>query len=201
VERVRTHLATDLHDDLGAGLAEIAILSEVAKRKPADGVAEALEYTAQRARTLRASLSDIVWTVDPTRDLLADLIHRMRETALAMLEGENRNVQFVAPTEKEVEGIELPPALRRHLFLFFKESVTNTARHADATAVYVEVSMSARRLRVLVRDNGRGFDPQAPATGRGLTSLRYRASEMRGELRLDSAEGRGTEIELQLLLK
>ncbi len=97
-----------------------------------------------------------------------------------------------------MEGIELPPALRRHLFLFFKESVTNVARHADATAVYVEVSLSGRRLHVLVRDNGRGFDPQAQVTGRGLASLRFRAAEMRGELRLESAPGRGTEIELRV---
>jgi signal transduction histidine kinase len=200
VERVRIHLATDLHDDLGAGLAEIAILSEVAKRKPAEGAAEALEYTATRARTLRASLSDIVWTVDPTRDLLADLIHRMRETALAMLEAENRDVQFVAPSEKEVEGMELPPALRRHLFLFFKESVTNIARHAVATEVHLQISAANRDLRMNIRDNGCGFDPQAPVTGRGLASLRYRATEIHGELRLESAPGKGTDIELRVQL-
>jgi signal transduction histidine kinase len=201
MERVRTRLATDLHDDLGAGLAEIAILSEVAKRKPADGVAEALEYTAARARGLRASLGDIVWTVDPTRDRLADLIRRMRETSLAMLEAENRTVQFVAPSEEEVEGVELPPDMRRHLFLFFRESVTNIARHAGATAVHLELSITAGCLRMLVRDNGCGFDPGAPASGRGLASLRYRAAEIGGELRLESAPGQGTEIELHVPLK
>jgi signal transduction histidine kinase/ligand-binding sensor domain-containing protein len=199
VERVRTRLATDLHDDLGAGLAEIAILSEVAKRKPA-GNQEALEHVAERARGMRASLSDIVWTVDPARDRLADLIRRMRETTLVMLESGNRNVQFFAPADEEMERTELPPDLRRHLFLFLKESVTNIARHAGATAAAVEVSVSAGRLRLLIRDNGCGFDPQAPVTGRGLASLRYRATEMRGELRLKSAPGQGTEIELHVPL-
>jgi signal transduction histidine kinase len=200
MERVRTRLATDLHDDLGAGLAEIAILSEVARRKPADGVAEALEYTATRARGLRASLGDIVWTVDPTRDHLADLIRRMRETALTMLEAENRSVQFLAPSDAEVEDVELAPDMRRHLFLFFRESVTNIARHAGATSVHLELSMTAGSLRLLIRDNGCGFDPQKPAAGRGLAGLRYRASEMRGELHLESAPGRGTEIGLGVRL-
>jgi len=201
VERVRTRLATDLHDDLGAGLAEIAILSEVARRKPANGAAEALEYTAARARGLRAALGDIVWTVDPTRDHLADLIRRMRETALTMLEAENRSVEFAAPSETEMEDLELPPDLRRHLFLFFRESVTNIARHSGATNVHLELSIDAGHLRILIRDNGRGFDPHAPATGRGLASLRYRASEMRGELRLESTPGQGSGIELHVPLK
>ena len=197
IERLRTRLATDLHDDLGAGLAEIAIVNEVAKRNPGNGAADVLDYTATRARTLRSSLSDIVWTVDPTRDRLADLIRRMRETALTMLEAEDRTVQFQAPAEKEAEGVELSPELRRHLFLFFKEAITNIARHAGATAVYLELSMTVKGVRLLIRDNGRGFDPAAPAAGRGLASLRYRASEMKADLRLESAPGRGTEIELR----
>jgi signal transduction histidine kinase/ligand-binding sensor domain-containing protein len=201
VERVRTRLATDLHDDLGAGLAEIAILSEVARRQPANGAAEALEYTATRARGLRAALGDIVWTVDPTHDRLGDLIRRMRETALTMLEAENRSVEFAAPSETEMEDLELPPDLRRHLFLFFRESVTNIARHAGATAVQLELSVDAGHLRILIRDNGRGFDSGAPASGRGLASLRYRAAEMRGELRLESTPGQGTGIELHVPLK
>jgi ligand-binding sensor domain-containing protein/signal transduction histidine kinase len=197
LERVRTRLATDLHDDLGAGLAEIAILSEVAKRQPAAEVAVALEYTAARARGLRAALSDIVWTVDPTRDSLADLIRRMRETALTMLESEERTVRFLAPAGRELEGIELTPELRRHLLLFFKEAVTNIARHSGATAVHLELALADGYLHIVIRDNGCGFDLHTPAAGRGLTSLRYRASEIKGDLRLESTPGRGTEIELR----
>ena len=174
VERVRTRLATDLHDDLGAGLAEIAILSEVARRKPV-GEAEVLGHVAERARGLRAALSDIVWTVDPRRDRLSDLVQRMRQTALSMLESEDRRVAFTAPPEEQLETIELTPDLRRHLWLFFKEAVVNIARHSGASDVSVEVSFNARQLRLAIRDNGCGFDPDAPASGQGLVSLQYRA--------------------------
>jgi two-component sensor histidine kinase len=200
IERVRTRLAVDLHDDLGAGLAEIAVLSEVAKRKPA-GNQEALAHVAERARGIRASLSDIVWTVDPARDSVADLIRRMRETTLGMLESGDRSVQFVAPLDQDWEHTELAPDLRRHLFLFLKESITNIARHSEATAAWVEVSLGDGRLRLIIRDNGCGFDLKAPTSGRGLASLHYRADEMRGELRLESAPGQGTEIELRVPLR
>jgi signal transduction histidine kinase len=195
---VRTRLATDLHDDLGAGLAEIAILTEVARREASESAGNALAYVATRARGLRGALGDIVWTVDPSRDHLDDLVRRMRETALTMLENGNRNIHFSAPHENEMEHIELPPDVRRHLLLFFKESVTNIARHAEATDVSLELSLTGRRVRMLLRDNGRGFDPEKPAPGRGLSSLRYRAGEMKGDLRLKSTVGQGTEIELSV---
>ena len=195
LERVRTRLATDLHDDLGAGLAEIAILSEVARRKPL-GETEVLAHVAERARGLRAALSDIVWTVDPRRDRLSDLVQRMRQTALSMLESEDRRVAFVAPPEDQLETIDLTPDLRRHLWLFFKEAVTNVARHSGASDVSVEVAFNARQMRLAIKDNGCGFDPDAPATGQGLISLRYRAAELRGVLHLNSTPARGTAIEL-----
>jgi anti-sigma regulatory factor (Ser/Thr protein kinase) len=130
------------------------------------------------------------------RDRLSDLVHRMRQTALSMLETEGRRVEFIAPAEEQIERVELTPDLRRHLWLFFKEAVTNVARHSGATDVSVDFTLGPRQLRLAIRDNGCGFDPEATVSGQGLRSLRHRTAEMRGELRLDSAAGRGTEIEL-----
>ncbi|MBZ5618864.1 MAG: hypothetical protein LAQ69_09105 [Acidobacteriia bacterium] len=199
LERVRTRLATDLHDDLGAGLAEIAILSEVAKRQERPRTMELLDGIAGRARALRESMTDIVWTVDPREDCLADLVLRLRQTAFTMLESDERSVEFLAPGDEQLE-IELAPAVRRHVLLFFKEVVTNVARHAEATAVRVEIQAGRGRLRMSIRDNGRGFDPQQPRSGYGLKGLHYRAGELRGALRVESVKERGTEIELSLPL-
>ena len=199
LERVRTRLAADLHDDLGAGLAEIAILSEVAKLQERPRTMELLDGIAGRARSLREAMNDLVWTVDPRADCLEDLVLRLRQTAFTMLESEERSVEFLAPCDEHLE-IELMPAVRRHLLLFFKEVVTNVARHAGATAVRVEIEAGKGRFRMLIRDNGRGFDPQQPRAGRGLKSLQYRAEELRGGFRVRSTVGRGTEIELSLLL-
>jgi ligand-binding sensor domain-containing protein/signal transduction histidine kinase len=199
LERVRTRLATDLHDDLGAGLAEIAILSEVAKRQERPRTLELLDGIAGRARSLRESMTDIVWTVDPREDCLADLVLRLRQTAFTMLESDERSVEFLAPRDEQLE-IELGPAVRRHVLLFFKEVVTNVARHAGATAVRVEIEAVKGRFRMSIRDNGRGFNPQQPCAGRGLKSLQYRAGELRGGFKVQSAPQGGTEIELTLLL-
>jgi ligand-binding sensor domain-containing protein/signal transduction histidine kinase len=199
MERVRTRLATDLHDDLGAGLAEIAILSEVAKRQERPRTMELLDGIAGQARSLRESMTDIIWTVDPRSDSLADLVLRLRQIAFSMLETDERSVEFLAPADEQLQ-LELAPAVRRHVLLFFKEVVTNVARHAEATAVRAEIEVARGRFRMSIRDNGRGFDRQQTRAGHGLKSLQYRAAELRGNLRVESVPGGGTEIELRLLL-
>jgi signal transduction histidine kinase len=123
----------------------------------------------------------------------------LRQTAFTMLESEERSVEFLAPSGEKLE-IELAPAVRRHVLLFFKEVVTNVARHAAATAVRVEIEAVKGHFRMSIRDNGRGFDPRQPRAGRGLKSLQYRAGELRGAFQVQSVLGGGTEIELSLLL-
>lgn len=197
LERMRTRLASDLHDDLGAGLAEIAILSEVGRRK-AEQADDVMDQVAKRARGLRSTLGDIVWTVDPRKDRWPDLLQRMRETALTLLEDDARVVRFSAPGEAWLENAELTPDLRRHLLLFFKEAVTNIARHAGASEVDLSIAAAHGELRLSIRDNGRGFDTGVAAGGQGLRSLRFRAAEMRAELTIESTADRGTRIELQI---
>ncbi|MGA7241188.1 MAG: two-component regulator propeller domain-containing protein, partial [Bryobacteraceae bacterium] len=199
MERVRTHLATDLHDDLGAGLAEIAILSEVAKRQERPRTMELLDGIAGRARSLRESMTDIVWTVDPRSDSLADLVLRLRQIAFTLLETDERSVEFLAPSDDQL-AIQLAPDMRRHLLLFFKEAVTNVARHAEATAVHVEISTDGGCLRMSIRDNGHGFDRLQPRSGRGLNSMQYRAGELHGFCRIESAPSRGATIQLSVPL-
>jgi signal transduction histidine kinase len=184
---------------LGAGLAEIAILSEVAKLQERPRTMELLDDIAGRARSLREAMTDIVWTVDPREDCLADLVLRLRQTAFTVLESEERSVEFLAPGDEQLD-IELAPAVRRHVLLFFKEVVTNVARHAGATAVRVEIETVKGRFRMSIRDNGRGFDPQQPRAGRGLKSMQYRAGELRGGFHVKSVPQGGTEIDLTLLL-
>jgi two-component sensor histidine kinase len=200
MERVRTRLATDLHDDLGAGLAEIAILSEVAKRQEPARTMDLLDGIAGRARSLREAMADIVWTVDPREAHLADMVLRLRQTAFTMLENEGRKVEFEAPRDEHLD-IRLAPEVRRHLLMFFKEAVTNIARHAAATAASVRIEVEAGQFRMSIRDNGCGFDPRQPRSGRGLESLRYRTAELHGDLRVDSAPERGTELVLVVRIR
>ena len=192
LERVRTRLAADLHDDLGSGLAEIAVLTEVARR---EAHPSHLEIIAQRARDLRSTMSDIVWSVDPARDNLEDLIRRFRETAAAML-GDDR-LEFLVTSAEGTGDVDLTPDRRRNLLLFFKEAVTNIARHAHATRITIKVLHTTRRLDVEVCDNGRGFQPGQNGSGNGLRTMTQRAEVLRARLEIHSTPGCGSTLRLE----
>jgi signal transduction histidine kinase len=200
MDRIRQQIAADLHDDIGAGLAQVAILSEVARRDAAPSAGARLGQIAALARTMRDAMSDIVWAVDPGRDRLRDLVPRMREAALQTLTAHGVRVDFEWPAEDDVERILLSPDRRRHLLLILKEAVTNIARHAEATHVRIALTLDRGRLRLRIEDNGRGFDPQHVDDGHGLQSMSRRTHALGGEFLLRSDPGAGTTIDVRIPL-
>ncbi len=196
VQRIRTRLATDLHDDMGSGLVEIAILAEVVKQQMQPSEALAMELVAQRARELRATMGDIVWSVDPTSDNLTGVIRRWRQTAANLLS--SVSLVFTAPPESSTDSIAVLPDRRRHLLLLFKEAITNVARHAHAAHVSIDVTLSDVGMTVCVEDDGRGFDPAESNVGTGLRGMLHRTEELRGKLEIRSRPGAGTRVQMRL---
>lgn len=197
LERIRRRIAMDLHDDLGSGLAQVAVLSEAAKRQVEGERVGALDGIAQVARSLRASLGDIVWAVDPARDTVPELVHRLRDLAVTLFPQDSVRMRFRAPADAAVASMRMKPDRRRNLFLLAKEAFTNCARHAHATTVAIEIEVDQRVLRLRVADDGVGFDVPAGGSGRGLSSMEARSAELGGSLRIDSARGRGTVVVLE----
>jgi len=194
VERVRSRIASDLHDDLGASLARISILSEVAARRT-DGVGELVATIGRDARDLMESASDVVWATDPRHDDLAHVLARIRTFAGELLDGPGIAWTLSAP--RGAERIALGPDQRRHLYLILKEAVANIARHAGATRVTITVELVGRGLVATVEDDGCGIAADA-TMGHGLENMRARARESGGSLTIVAPPGGGTRITLAL---
>lgn len=194
LERVRTRIASDLHDDIGSGLTRIAILSEVARHQVggAAPVGEPLAAIAGASRDLVDSMSDIVWAINPNKDHLRDLSQRMRRFASDLFTARGIEFDFLAPGEEQ--ALKIGADLRRQVFLIFKEALNNIARHSACTEARVEMRIESRWLTVRIADNGRGFDPAQMSDGHGLTSMRARAKELSGELRIISGSGNGAVV-------
>lgn len=196
LERVRGQIAADLHDDIGAGLSEIAILSEAARGREGKLADSTLARVAAHARSLRRALADTVWAVDPRRDRADELVRRMREVTHNLLGADEIEVEFTAPPAERLERVSLAPDQRRDLLFLFQELIHNAARHAAADRVEVELALTRSELRLTVRDDGQGFAPAAVDAGHGLASMRTRAERLGGRLDLDAAPGRGCAAEL-----
>jgi signal transduction histidine kinase len=191
LERVRTRIATDLHDDIGSSLSQIAILSEVAR---SGGRHEHLSRIASISRELVDSMSDIVWTINPQKDSLADLIWRMRQFAEEMFVSRGIALTFRAPESDQ--HLRLGAELRRQVFLIFKECVNNAVRHSACTDARIDLKVEHHTIVMLLSENGHGFDPKQGAGGHGLASMKTRAANLGGKLEIDTSD-RGTVITLR----
>jgi signal transduction histidine kinase/ligand-binding sensor domain-containing protein len=194
LERLRTHIATDLHDDIGSSLTQISLLSEVGQR---DATRNVLAEIAQISRDLGREMADIVWAVSPRHDRFEALAHRMRGFAEdALPDGELTFDITGLPGD-----LSLPIEYRRPVFLIFKEAVNNVARHSRASHLTVRLSVDAGILRLAVQDDGDGFDPTAEASGEGLNSIRRRVKNLGGNAEWDTAPGQGTKFQVTLPLR
>ena len=196
-ERLRVRISRDLHDEIGAGLSSIALLSDAVSTA---GSIEPRERTqlhriGQSARAMVADLRDIVWAIDPDGDRLQDVVSRMKDVAADLLR--DARVTFHEPGEADLAE-KIGMAARRDLLLIYKETLHNIARHARASLV--EIRLSARRDVVVleVDDDGRGFDPAAVRAGTGLKSMHERAARIGGRLELNSRVAGGTQVRLTI---
>jgi signal transduction histidine kinase len=197
LERVRTRIATDLHDDIGSNLSLIAMVSEVAHQqaKPGDRqMADWLSLVAGTSRETVDSMSDIVWAVNPKRDRIPDLIRRMRRVAEDLFNA--RHIEFHFAISDQEKDIKLGAETRREVFMIFKEAVNNLVRHSQCTRAEVEFQIEQSRLRLRLRDDGKGFDLATASDGNGLQSMRRRAENLGAELEVLSRPGAGTTVTL-----
>lgn len=211
IERVRTRIASDLHDDIGASLSRMAILSEVVKQTNGHNAQSATMLTeiADSARGLVDSMSDLVWAIDPRRDDLQQVSARARQFAADLFEAQGVNWSFSAPPG--IAQIKLDPDRRRHLFLILKEAINNAAKYAACRNFSIALELSPQQLSADIRDDGCGFayEPVAGSTavlskargGNGLKNMQARAAELGGSLHIESAPGQGTRLRLAVPLK
>jgi len=207
LERVRTRIASDLHDDIGSSLSRMAILSEVAKQRMAGSVNQPVSILTDIAESARAavdSMSDIVWAIDPRRDDLNSVVFRVRQFASDVLGSKGILWHFQAAG---FDRVKLNPEQRRHIFLIFKEAVTNSVRHADCGSVTLGLRVTGHQIVAEIRDDGCGFvvpsagpGPDNGVGGHGLENLRARAEQLGGQLTIVSSST-GTSIRLVVPLK
>ena len=199
IVNIRTRIATDLHDDVGANLTRISFLSEVAKQNlgGANGSEDSPLMSISRiARESVGSMSDIVWAIDPKADTLLDLTRKMRQHADEVFTLRDIELDFRAPSVKE--SLRLGVDVRRDLLLIFKEAVNNAARHSRCTRVAIKLDVHASRLLLEVADNGTGFDDAVESEGHGLRSMKRRARALEGTLEFVVQPELGTTIKVSI---
>ncbi len=195
----RSRISSDLHDDLGASLTELSILSEIASEDPdVESLRPSLNQLSVKAKRLLGAFDEIVWATNPTEDSLRSLIEYIPAFAREFLEV----VQIPLRTkiERQIPDLVIGPRRRHNVLLAAREAINNAVKYAQPQSIFLEIVIGNGQLVVLVKDDGKGFDVEYAASGNGLINMKNRMTDCGGACRIESVRGQGTTITLTLPL-
>lgn len=206
LERERTRIAQDLHDEMGARLCRISFLSEHARR--IDSVPPELrqQFTAisDDSRQVLQSLDEIVWAVNPQNDTLEHVASYLGQYAQDYFQ--ETAIECALEIPARMPPHPLSAQCRHHLFLAVHEAFTNILKHSGATSAKLKIACDSANFEIIVSDSGKGFsfdaaNPSAAnhagvpvALGNGLRNMRERLAKFGGRCEVESAPGQGTTV-------
>jgi signal transduction histidine kinase len=205
LERERTRIAKDIHDDLGASLTRINLLSQSMRRGMDDGpqTQKNLDQICTTARQLTRALDEIVWAVDPQHDTLDSLASYLG--ILIHEQTADSGIRCRLDFPLHLPAWPVTAEVRHNLFLAFKEALHNVVKHSRATEVNIAFALQPEGFAVTISDNGRGFDAAATPGGRpprnGLVNMRQRLREIGGSCAIESRAGQGTQVIFSLPMR
>ncbi len=198
VDRERLRIAQDIHDDLGARVTQISLLSAVAQGKislPEDARAD-FGTISQTTRELVSALYETVWAVNPENDNLDALASYLCQMSNQLCSQAQLRCRLEVPDTPP--SIPLSSQVRHNLIMAVKEAVHNIIKHAHATEVRIRIAFEASLLSLCIQDDGCGFDPAACPPGNGLGNLKRRMESVGGSFSIESRLGAGTDVRLRL---
>ncbi len=213
IERIRSRIATDLHDEIGSGLTRIAFLSEIISKQTVSNIgnveennlreleiAPSLHRVGSIARELVEAMGDVVWSINPKHDSIISLIQKIKAYSHEVCD--NLGISLTFESSESVEKIILPashsPEILRSILLITKETLTNIVKHSHCTEAEIKIDADKRAIHLSIKDNGCGFEVGKNAEGNGLANMQNRASKVNGIIVIKSSPGTGTAIYLSI---
>lgn len=200
VETIRQKIASDLHDEIGATLSSISIATRVVQKKlgkQANGLSPILEQIKTDSEDTIQTIRDTVWAINPENDSVELLFEKMRSFALQILTVQNIALDFKNEYQY-AKSLKMSMEQRRNVYMMYKEAINNIAKHAQATKVSVLILKANEGFKLVISDNGKGFNYQENHEGNGLKNFKKRAEESFMEFKMSSEIGKGTELEMMV---
>jgi len=199
LDRERTRIARDIHDDIGNMLTQVTLLSSLTQRdrNEPEKTGEHAQQISSTVEQVTNSLDEIVWAVNPRNDTLPQLIDYIGQFSVEFLLTAGIPCHLDLPDHPPHRAVSTD--VRHNLFLVVKEALNNVARHSGAREVALRVAATEQNLELAIQDNGHGFDPASVnGSSNGLRNMRQRIAELGGEFQIESDAQKGTRILLQV---
>ncbi len=196
IQQIRNRISADMHDEIGSTLSSITFYSQALLIQTSEPKHKnVLQKIKENAQQVQEGLSDIVWSVKASLDEIENVFARMHSFGSELLEP--KNILFHFERDETLDHAKLNMVLRKNFYLVFKEAINNATKYAHCKNIWVQITKEYEgRIKMVIKDDGRGFDPQQAKHGNGLSNMHTRAAQMKGKLTVTSGERLGTSLTL-----
>ncbi len=191
-------IAANLHDDVGARLTKVAMVTELVDRETIENhpTKPHIRNIFRTIREITQAMDEIVWTINPKNDTLDNLADYIFRYAQEYFQDTGVSCRLDVPANCPTSPS--PPKSRHNLFMAVKEALNNVLKHAHAAEVRIGLGVTDGRMTITITDNGHGFSvADAGSKGNGLETMSRRLVQIGGRFVLESEPGRGTRIRME----
>lgn len=198
VQYERQRISTEMHDDIGAGLSGIRLLTEVTKNKVKDEqAAEGVEKIYQSIGDISSKMKEVIWSLNTENDNLPNLISYIQKQARQWLE--NFHCQLSIEIPDSIPAVDINGETRRNILLMVKEAIHNIIKHSGADKVNIKMRCNHEKFTIIVSDNGVGMNAKQNNTaGNGMKNMQTRVQKLNGNFFIDNQEGLTLTFEIPL---
>lgn len=189
IEKERTRIATDMHDDMGAGLSRIKFLSEIIgiKKQQQEPIEEDISKIREYSHDMIDKMGEIVWALNEKNDSLSDLLAYARAYTVEYLS--QNGIKSDVQTSEQLPNLFVSGEFRRNIYLTVKEALHNIVKHSQATDVKINVEAN-NKLFISIHDNGIGFDEKnIRPFSNGIANMKKRIESLGGNLEIKNTQG------------
>jgi signal transduction histidine kinase len=183
----RERISKEIHDEMGASLTSLSLLTQVLRKKPIIGEQPELQKMATISGEMVRQLNEIIWSLNTGNDTVNSLLAYLRHFAGSFLPENSITLQYhdmLLEKDKALDG-----RVRQHIFFTAKEAIHNIVRHSGATEASIKVS-TVNGLTIDIKDNGKGIDfNEQPPFRNGLSNMKKRMEAIGGKLLIQNNNG------------
>lgn len=190
---LRTQISADLHDDVGSSLSSVSIYNSLIRKQIQGEYPQAIQLLDKNKEIVSEvmdNLSDIVWAINPVNDKALNVFDRITQQISPLIY--DAGFQLNLSIEDKCKDLNLSVIQRKNLYLIVKEIVNNSLKYSKGNEIEISLWENNKKLKVIVSDNGIGFNIKEIQQGNGLNNIKKRIEELNGELRIQSDSNNGT---------
>ncbi len=188
VERLRTKIASDLHDDVGASLTKISMNASLLNYETEpSGIQKRVKSLNRLSQEVISMMSDIVWSIDARNDTMQDLIDRMKNITFNLVDEKDIDVNFIS--DCTINNQKLKINIRQNIYLIFKEAFHNAVKYSNSKKIDISITASKHGFKFVLVDYGIGLKSKNNKHNNGLRNMKMRAERINGEFSLINENG------------